>query len=137
MTLLNPQHLATHKKKEVKTKWMVMDAIKNNLIPHISKKKMTKEMFDAPVSLYQSENINRKIILLNILRSVEMTRSNTITSYLMKVTPIHDQLAMVGEKFEEKELVNQELNRFPSQWEAFVHRRLCLGKTSLMGKTMG
>jgi hypothetical protein len=59
---------------------MIMDAIKDHLIPHISKKKTAKEMFYAPVGLYQSENINRKMILHNKLKSIEMTGSNTITN---------------------------------------------------------
>jgi hypothetical protein len=42
---------------------MIMDAIKDYLIPHTYEKKTTKEMFDALVSLYHSENINRKMIL--------------------------------------------------------------------------
>jgi hypothetical protein len=80
------QQLAAHKKREVKAKRMILDAIKDHLIPHISEKKTMKEMFDALVSLYQSENINRKMILWNKLRSIEMTRSDSVTSYLMKVT---------------------------------------------------
>jgi hypothetical protein len=63
-----------------------MDAIKDHLIPHISEKKTAKEMFDSPVGLYYSKNINRKMILRNKLRSIEMTKSNSITSYLMKAT---------------------------------------------------
>jgi hypothetical protein len=55
------------------------DAIKDHLIPHISKKKTAKEMFDALVSLYQSENSNRKMILWNKLKSIEMSKSNIIT----------------------------------------------------------
>jgi hypothetical protein len=87
--------LATHKKKKVKAKQMIMDVVKDHLIPHISKKKIAKEMFDALVGLYQSENINKKMILQNKLRSIEMIRSDTITSYLMKVMQIRDQLAAV------------------------------------------
>ena len=97
-----------------------MDAIKDYLIPHIFEKKLVEEMFDALVSLYQSKNINKKMILHNKLRSVEMTRSYTIGSYPMKVTQICDQLATIGEKVEDKELMNQALNKFPSQWETFV-----------------
>jgi hypothetical protein len=78
--------LVAHNKREVKAKKMILDAIKDQLIPHISKKKTAKEMFDALVSLYQSENINRKTILRNKLESIVMTKSNTITNYLMKVT---------------------------------------------------
>ena len=70
-------------------------------------------MFDAVVILYRSENINWKMILHNKLRSVEMTRSDIVTNYLMKVTQIHDQLALDGEKVEDKELVNQALYGFP------------------------
>jgi hypothetical protein len=38
------QQLISHKKKEVRTMRMIMDAIKDHLIPRISKKKMAKEM---------------------------------------------------------------------------------------------
>jgi hypothetical protein len=112
--------LATHKKKEVKAKLMIMDAIKDHLIPHISEKKTVKEMFDALIGLYQGENINRKMILHNKLKFVEMTRSDTVTSDLMKVTQICDQRAAIGEKVEDKELVNRALNGFSPQCETFV-----------------
>jgi hypothetical protein len=89
---------------------MIMDAIKDHLIPHISEKKMMKEMFDVMVSLYQSHNINRKMILQNKLRSIVMFKLDTVTSYLMNITQIHDQLAAIGEKVEDEELVNLALN---------------------------
>ena len=82
-----PKHLlAAGKMKEVKDEHMIMEDIKDHLIPHISEKKITKEMFDALFSLYQSKNTNRSMILHKRLKSIEMTRSDTITSYLMKVT---------------------------------------------------
>jgi hypothetical protein len=59
---------------------MILDGMKDHLIHLISEKKATNERFDALVSLCQSENINRKMILRM------MTRSNIVTSYLMKVT---------------------------------------------------
>jgi hypothetical protein len=49
-----------------------------------------------------------------------MTRSDIVTSYLMKITQIHDQLAAVGEKVEDEELVNMGLNGFPASWGPFV-----------------
>jgi hypothetical protein len=101
------QQLVAHKKKEV---WA----------SHISEKKMTKEVFDALVSLYQSENIIRKMILRSKLRSIEMTRSDLVTIYLMKVTEICDKLAVVGEKVVDVELVNIALNGFSASWEPFV-----------------
>jgi hypothetical protein len=84
------QQLETHMKREVKAMWLILDAIKDHLISHISEKKAVKEISDALVSLYQSENINRKMILRNKLGSIEMTRSNSITNYFMKVTQVRD-----------------------------------------------
>jgi hypothetical protein len=78
------QQLVSHKKREVKAKRMILDAIEDHFLHHLSEKKTTNEMFDAVVSLYQSENINRKMILRNKLRSIEMTRLELVTSYLMK-----------------------------------------------------
>lgn len=59
----NIQQLETHKKKEVKAKCMIMDTLKDHLILHISKKKNKKEMFDALVGFYKSENIDNKMVL--------------------------------------------------------------------------
>jgi hypothetical protein len=99
---------------------VILDAVKDHLIPHLSEKKTAKEMFDALVSLYQSENINRKMVLRNKLRSTQMSRSDSVTSYLMKITQIRDQLAAVGEKVDDAELVNTTLNGFSKPWEPFV-----------------
>jgi hypothetical protein len=109
-----------HNKREVKAKKMILDAINDHSIPHVFEKKRTKEMFDALVSLYQSQNINMKMILWSKFGSIVMTRSNTLTSYLMKVTQIRDQLALVGEKVEDGELVNTTINRFLASRESFV-----------------
>jgi hypothetical protein len=46
----NLRQLAAHK-KGMRAKWMTINAIKDHLIPHISKKKTIKEMFDAWISL--------------------------------------------------------------------------------------
>lgn len=52
----------------------------------------------------------------NKLRSIDMTRSDTVTTYLMKIIQIPDQLAAVGEKVADEELVNMALNSFPASW---------------------
>ena len=68
------------------------------------------------------------MVLLNKLRSIVMTRSNTVTGYLMKVTQIRDQLATFGEKVEDAELVNMALN--DSQLHGnYLSKVFALGKT--------
>jgi hypothetical protein len=93
--------------------------MKDHLISHFSEKNMAKEMFDALVSLYQSEDINMKKVLRNKLRSMQMSGSDSATDYLMKITQIRDQLAIVGEKMVDAKLVNTTLNGFSKPWEPF------------------
>jgi hypothetical protein len=66
MVILDPkdvQELAAHRKREVKAKWVLLDSMKDHLIPHIFEKKTTKNMYAALVGLYRSENASRKLIL--------------------------------------------------------------------------
>jgi hypothetical protein len=67
--------LAAHKKKEVKAKGVLLDYVKDHLIPHIFEKKTAKDMYDALVGLYQTENTSQKLTLRHQLRSVEMSNS--------------------------------------------------------------
>ena len=48
----NPQDLEIHQKKEIKAQWVILDVIKDHLIPHLSKKRKNKEMFDSLVGLF-------------------------------------------------------------------------------------
>jgi hypothetical protein len=59
------------------------------------------------------------MILWNKLKSIEMIKSDSVTSYIMKVTQVDDQLALVGEKVANEKLVNMVLNRFPTPSEPF------------------
>jgi hypothetical protein len=77
------QELVDHKKKEVKAKQVLLDFVKDHLIPHIFEKKTSKKMYDALVGLYQSGNTNQKLILRHKLRSVEMFKSGIVASYLI------------------------------------------------------
>jgi hypothetical protein len=83
------RELATHKKKEVKAKQVLLDSVKDHLIPHISEK-TEKDMYDALVGLYQSGNANRKLLLRHKLQSVEMSKLDTVASYMMWITQIRD-----------------------------------------------
>ena len=49
-----------------------------------------------------------------------MSRSDNVTTYFMRITQTHDQLASIGEKVVDVELVNVALNSFTKSWEPFV-----------------
>jgi hypothetical protein len=123
MVILDPKdarELEAHKKREVKAKRVLLDYMKDHLIPHITKKKTAKDMYDALVGLYQRENASQKLILRHQLRFDAMSKSNTIVNYLMKITQIRDHLVAIGEAVDDTRLVNVALNGFPRSWEPFV-----------------
>jgi hypothetical protein len=77
-------------------------------------------MFKVLVDLLQSDNLNRKMILRNKFRSIQMSRSDNVTNYFMRITQTCDQLATIGEKVDEAKLVNVALNGFNKSREPFV-----------------
>jgi len=86
---LPPTNLAAleaHHKKDIKEERVILDLMKDPLIPYLYKKKMTKDMFDALVGLFQSTNMNRKMVLRNIIGSMNMYISDNVTIYIMKIT---------------------------------------------------
>jgi hypothetical protein len=52
----DPVQLAAHNKKDVKARRIIVDGVKDHIIPHLSGKKTTKDMWEALVKLYQSDN---------------------------------------------------------------------------------
>jgi hypothetical protein len=112
--------LAAHELKDVKARRIILDAVKDHLIPHLSEKKSAREMFVALTNLFQSSNANRKMVLREKLRDTKMTRSDTVTSYLTKITQVRDQLAVVGEVVTDEELVRMTLNGFSKPWAPFI-----------------
>ena len=106
---------ADYNKKMSKRKQVILNQTKDPLIPHIIRN-IGKEMFDVLVTLYQSENINQKMLMRSKLGATQMSKRNIIASYLMKITELHDQLEAVGEEVEGEEFVPTTLNGFSSYW---------------------
>ena len=56
---------ALHKKKLAMAKRIIVDSMKDHLIPQVSSLKTPKEMFDALTNLFEGKKINRKMTLRN------------------------------------------------------------------------
>jgi hypothetical protein len=118
----DPVQLTAHTKKHVKARRILLDGVKDHIIPHLSSKKTAKEMWEAMVKLYQSDNQSRKMLLREKLRSTKMAKGESVFTYLTKLTQIQDELAAVRETVDETELVRSRtaLNGFTKQWDVFV-----------------
>ena len=78
----DPKDLAIHKLKDVKARIIILDGVKDHLIPHLSGKNSTKDKWEALKSLFQSKNENHKMVLREKLRDMKMTGLGTVMTYL-------------------------------------------------------
>jgi hypothetical protein len=60
------------------------------------------------------------MLLKNKLSATHMSKTDTVTSYLMKIAELRDQIAAVGDTVEDDELVWISLNGFSPPWHNFV-----------------
>jgi hypothetical protein len=116
----NLKLLDEHNKKEAKAKRIILDKMKDHLITHIVEKKISKEMYDVLVTLYQIVSVSRKMLLRNKLSAIYTRDTNTMVSYLARITELRDQSAAIGTKVVDEELMVIALNGFASSWKPFV-----------------
>ena len=57
---------------------MIVDSIKDHLIPQVSSLKTPKAMFDSLTKLFEGKNINWKMTLRNQLKNVKTQNEETI-----------------------------------------------------------
>jgi hypothetical protein len=119
-----------HQKDIVRAKRIIVDYIKDHLIPQVASKKTPKEMFDALTRLYEGKNINRKMNLRTQLKSTRMQKGETIQEYFSRISQFKEQLEAIGDTLDEDELIMTTLNglicarkeklNFDSLWEECV-----------------
>ena len=59
---------ALHKKNLITSKRIIVDSIKDHLIPQVSSLKTPKEMFESLTKLFEGNNIHQKMTLRNKLK---------------------------------------------------------------------
>ena len=116
----DPVSFAAFKKKNVKAKRVILDSVKNHIIPHVAGRDYAFQMWESLSNLYQSSTQNRKMVLHQKLRSTRMARGESMTTYLTRVSQVQDELAVVGETVDSAELIQVALNSFLKSWETFI-----------------
>lgn len=116
----DPRQAAECNLKDVKARGIILDAVKDHIIPHISGKHTAHQMWSALMNLYQSNNENRKMVLRKKLRNIRMNKSESVASYFTRIKQVHNELSAVGEAVDESEIVKIALNGCTKQWDTFV-----------------
>ena len=70
--IADPVALDLHEVKEAKAQRIILDGVKDHLIPHLVEKKTTQEMWDALKNLFEVNNANRKMSLKDKLHDTKM-----------------------------------------------------------------
>ena len=71
---------APFNKKDIKEKRIILNVVKDHVIMHITSKTHAYLMWESLTNLYQSSNINQKMVLREKLKSIRMTKDESVTS---------------------------------------------------------
>jgi putative lipoic acid-binding regulatory protein len=120
-----PQNIVVMEKfkyDDINSMSIIVDSIKDHLIPYISHLDSSKNMYDALTNLFSVRNIGQVMSLKNELRDIKMNDDDIITSYFVRIYQLRDQLEAIEDIISKKELVNIVLNGLPKTWDAFAAR---------------
>ena len=112
--------LDMHEVKQDKAQRLILDGIRDHLIPHVAEKKTAYEMWNTLKGLYEAKNENRIMALKEKLQGTKMAKGEGVASFLTWVAQVKDELAAVGEVISNSELVQIALKGFTKEWEVFV-----------------
>jgi hypothetical protein len=118
-----PQNVAVIEKfkdGDINAMSIIVESIKDHLIPYFSHLDSSKNMYDALTNLFSIRNIGQVMSLKNELCDMNMNDDDSITSYFVRISQLRDQLQAIEEITSKKELVNIVLNGLPKTWDAFA-----------------
>ena len=73
---------------------IILDVVKGHAIPHISAKDHGHEMWSALTRLFQSSNENRKMVLREKLKNINMVKGEACMAYLTRISQVRDELVV-------------------------------------------
>jgi hypothetical protein len=78
----NPVALDLHEVKEEKSQRIILDGVKDPLIPHPFEKKTTYGMWESLKNLFEAKNANQKMALKDKMHDSNMDKGEDVASYL-------------------------------------------------------
>ena len=99
---------------------MIVDSIKDHLIPQFSYKKAPQKMYDALSRMDEGRNINRKMNMRAQLKGTNMSKGESIQDYFTRVSQFREKLSSIGDTLDEDELVMTAHNGLTRTWDSFI-----------------
>ena len=79
---VDPNDNDKYEEAMVRAKSIILDGVKDHVVPHIAEKEATFEMWEALKKLYQHTYVQRRMLLQNQLRSYQMKKGEPIETFL-------------------------------------------------------
>lgn len=117
---LDDTEKAQWRKNNLMAKKILIDSVKDHLVPVISKLNSAKDMFECLQILYEFNSTSRALALRCQLLYIKMSRGESVVSFFMKIIELKDQLNAIGDSIEDKDLVTLAMNGLPHSWESFI-----------------
>ena len=84
---------------------IIMDGVKDHIVPHLFGKKTALEMWRDLEILYQRKNKNKRMVLQERMCSTNMAKGEGVVPYHMRLTQIRDNLGALGSNTMDEEIV--------------------------------
>ena len=72
--LVDPAENDKYEEAMARAKCIILDGVKDHVVPHIAKKETSNEMWEALKKLYQHTSVQRGMLLENQLQSYQMQK---------------------------------------------------------------
>ena len=78
---VNPNDNDKYEEAMARAKCIILDGVKDQVVPHIAEKEKIVEMWEALKNLYQHTSVQRRMLLENQMRSCQM-KGQSIDTFL-------------------------------------------------------
>ena len=109
---------------------IIVDSIKDHLIPQVSSKETPKQIYDALSRMYEESNININMNLRAQLKGTKMSKGESIQDYFTRASQFKYQLEAIGDSLDEDKLVMTTPNGLTWPWDSFI-QTMCARKESM------
>lgn len=114
------KELARYQKGEVRAQRIIVESIKDSLVPFVTNLKTSKAMYDKLVNLYSVSTTQLKMLLRNKLYKMKKSKDENLASFLMRVSQLRDHQQGLGEPIANFEVTIYVLNALPPKWSSFA-----------------
>ena len=104
----------------VKSRKIIIDSVRDHLLPRIANLKTTCEMYETLKNMFESNNTLKALALKNQLQHIKMIKADSVATFFMKILEIINPLGSNGETISDRELVMTTLNALPRHWKPFL-----------------